>query len=443
MASEEGAESEKVPRARLNHIAVRKLSALAITTRLRADGETLEGDLVFAAPPTHPIKKTPILKSAFTVMGHDRVHFSDAPLAALGAVSFYDVETSAAFEQRVVVALDRRMAALARVAERMRGLQMEVGLEPDRLLVRGMVRSTGFLFELLGAPEGVRVWRVTPTGGRPWDVPRTVPLLRLDAYQGAVDLEIHLTSSVSRWEQGRAEEKAEAPAAAASARPGLNVVLATDGLTVAMLRRFGDGATLLPGARLEVTQEFDADGARHRFVAVHEKGSMFQGRILGPTGEKWADRFDLLRFPGIAALLSTQLKLALPPATAPEPAPATAAAPAPAAASTLPDYLLPHAGEVWVMTVIIEQERDGEVRYSCTDPEGRPYGAPRILKRADFESVFATEKGGWRLCIIIDQLQGESVVYRQLDPQRQPRGAPKTLATSILVSTFSPESAVY
>jgi hypothetical protein len=200
-------------------------------------------------------------------------------------------------------------------------------------------------------------------------------------------------------------------------------------------------------------------------VAVHEKGTTFQGRILGPTGEKWADRFELQRFPGITALLATQLKIpvASPPSpgtagagptvsSPPPPAggasntvssPPSAANPPPANISSIPDYLLPHAGEVWVMTVIIEQERDGEVRYSCTDPEGRPYGAPRILKRADFESVFATEKGGWRLCIHIDQLQGESVIYRQLDPQRQPRGAPKTLATSILVSTFSPESAVY
>jgi hypothetical protein len=77
------------------------------------------------------------------------------------------------------------------------------------------------------------------------------------------------------------------------------------------------------------------------------------------------------------------------------------------------------------------------------DIDGRPYGAARVLKRADFEAVFAQEKGGWRLLIHIDQVADGNVVYRQLDRSRQPMGAPKKMAAAILLANFVPEAAAY
>jgi hypothetical protein len=104
---------------------------------------------------------------------------------------------------------------------------------------------------------------------------------------------------------------------------------------------------------------------------------------------------------------------------------------------------MPHPGEIWVMSVVVEEARADEVRYVGTDIDGRPYGAARVLKRSDFEAVFAQDRGGWRLLIQIDQVQDGSVIYRQLDRQRQPMGAPRKMSSAILVANFVPEAAAY
>jgi hypothetical protein len=78
-----------------------------------------------------------------------------------------------------------------------------------------------------------------------------------------------------------------------------------------------------------------------------------------------------------------------------------------------------------------------------TDIDGRPYGAARVLKRADFEAVFSRDRGGWRLLVVIDQVAEGGVVYRQLDAQRQPIGGPRRMSASILVANFIPEAAAF
>jgi hypothetical protein len=95
------------------------------------------------------------------------------------------------------------------------------------------------------------------------------------------------------------------------------------------------------------------------------------------------------------------------------------------------------------MSVVVEDAREGEVRYVGTDIDGRPYGAARVLPRADFEAVFSQERGGWRLLVLVDQVQDGSVIYRQLDRGRQPIGAPRKMAAAILVANFVPEAADY
>jgi hypothetical protein len=182
-----------------------------------------------------------------------------------------------------------------------------------------------------------------------------------------------------------------------------------------------------------VFQEFQCAGTRYRFVATREVGTIFKGRLIGPSGDVWADRFELARFPGTEKVVAAALG-----------APALAEAPpGPAAAPEeppVPQHLLPRASEVWVMNVVVEQAGD-EVRYVGTDIDGRPYGAARVLKRADFEAVFSRDRAGWRLLVVVDQVQDKSVVYRQLDPQRQPMGAPRRMTMSVLVANFVPEAA--
>jgi hypothetical protein len=96
-----------------------------------------------------------------------------------------------------------------------------------------------------------------------------------------------------------------------------------------------------------------------------------------------------------------------------------------------------------VMNVVIEGTAADEIRYVGTDIDGRPYGAARVLKRAEFEAVFAQERGGWRLLVQIEQVQDGHVIYRQLDRARQAIGAPRKMAAAILVANFVPEAAAY
>jgi hypothetical protein len=190
---------------------------------------------------------------------------------------------------------------------------------------------------------------------------------------------------------------------------------------------------------VELVQEFQHGGTRYRFVAAREMGMRFKGRLIGPNGDVWSDRFDLADFPGARKVVALALG-----AHEPEEVPHVGAPPEGAAAGPVPEHLTPNPGEVWVMNVVVEEAGADEVRYVGTDIDGRPYGAARVLKRTDFEAVFTRhERGGWRLLVLVDQVQDGNVLYRQLDAQRQPIGAPRKMSAAILVANFVPEAASY
>jgi hypothetical protein len=221
-------------------------------------------------------------------------------------------------------------------------------------------------------------------------------------------------------------------------------------LTLARLAEvFGPEAMLPPNAMVELVQEYQHAGTRYRFVAAREMGTRFKGRLIGPEGDVWSDRFELANFPGTQEVVALALGLQPPaaPAAAPEGPGLLGVDPdelqADVRAASVPQHLLPQAGEVWVMNVVVEEAGPDEVRYVGTDIDGRPYGAARVLKKADFEAVFTSDRGGWRLLIQIDQVQEGSVLYRQLDQARQPFGAPRKMAAAIMVANFVPESAAY
>jgi hypothetical protein len=237
-------------------------------------------------------------------------------------------------------------------------------------------------------------------------------------------------------------QPATRPAPAAPDRGAGGALEATppprNALTLAALARvFGEEAVLAPNAMVELIQEFQHGGTRYRFVAAREMGTRFKGRLIGPAGDVWSDRFDLADFPGTRKVVALALG-ASDAEAAGEPL-----AGAPAAVGEIPGHLTPHPGEVWVMNVVVEEAGPEEVRYVGTDIDGRPYGAARVLKRSDFEAVFTQERGGWRLLVQIDQVQDGNVLYRQLDPQRQPIGAPRKMSAAILVANFVPEAASY
>jgi len=425
----------KIPRERLNQIAGRKLSALAIPVRLGADRETLEGELPFARLP-HPATGAPIPRGRFAVVGHDSLRFTEPPLSALAPVPFYDLERASGLEQRVAEALQRRVAQLQDQAARLRALGLEVSADHDRLAARAVVKTPTHAFELLGGPEGVRVARVAPVGGRPFEVPPTFPAVRLEEHHTPTDLEIWLAHRVPELEAA----SRGGPAAAATPVPASSRLEATlaprTAVTLGQLARaFGEAGMLAPNAPVEVVQEYQHGGTRYRFVALREVGTLFKGRLIGPKGDVWAERFDLANFPGTAQVVASALGVRAPELPV--------EAPSEAAADPVPPHLLPSPGEIWVMNVVVEAQQGDEIRYVGTDIDGRPYGAARVLKRADFEAVFSRHSGGWRLLVVVDQVQGDGVLYRQLDPQRQPLGAPRRMGTAVLAANFIPEAAAF
>jgi hypothetical protein len=427
----------KIPRERLNQIASRKLSALGVPVRLGADRETLEGELAFAGRVVHPATGQPIARARFVVDGHDHLRFSDPPLSTLGPVNFYEHERAAGLEQAIGLLLTRRGASLQDVAMRMRALKLEAALDPERLAVRAVVKTATHAFEILGTLEGVRVSRVAPVGGKPFEVTPEFPPLQLAEFATPTDLEIYLVNSVPRMPSGpRASPRPSGPVAGGAelvATPAPRNALTL----TALAEVFGEDAILAPNAMVELVQEFVCGNTRYRFVASREMGTRFKGRLIGPNGDVWSDRFDLESFPGTRKVVALALGL---------PAEGTSGAEAGAGGagmSDLPSHLLPRPGEVWVMNVVVEEAGADEVRYVGTDIDGRPYGAARVLKRADFEAVFSRERGGWRLLVHIDQVQEGNVIYRQLDRQRQPMGAPRKMSAAILVANFVPEAAAY
>jgi hypothetical protein len=431
----------KIPRERLNQIASRKLSALGIPVRLGADRETLEGELAFGGRVLHPVTGQPLPRARFVVVGHDHLRFLDPPLSALGEVNFHEHERAPALEAGVAQAIALRGAALQDVAARMRALRLEATLDGERLAVRAVLKTATHAFEILGAPEAVRVSRVAPVGGKPFEVAAEFPSLELPEFQTPAELEIYLVNAVARMQA--APQPLAAPAAEAVPASLVATPPPRNALTLATLARmFGEDAVLAPNALVELVQEFVHGNTRYRFVATREVGTRFKGRLIGPAGDVWADRFELADFPGTRELVALALggRSAEPEAHLP----AAPAAPGPdQRPAEVAGHLLPHPGEVWVMNVVVEEAGTDEVRYVGTDIDGRPYGAARVLKRADFEAVFSAERGGWRLLVQLDQVQDGNVIYRQLDRQRQPIGGPRKMSAAILVANFVPEAAAY
>jgi hypothetical protein len=422
----------KIPRERLNQIASRKLSALGIPVRLGADRETIEGDLAFSGRVMHPATGQPIARARFVVEGHDHLRFLDPPLAALGSVSFGEHARADALEQAIATAIVRRGVALQDVAARMRALRLETGMDPDRFAARAVVKTATHAFEILGGLDGVRVARVAPVGGMPFDVPADFPPLELSDFETRTDLELFLTDAASRM---RAPDAPRPPAAARGA--ALEATPAPrNALTLAALAQvFGSDAILAPNAMVELIQEFQYGGTRYRFVAAREMGTAFRGRLIGPGGDVWTEKFELADFPGTRKVVAS----ALGASDEAEAGPGVEAA----LSTRLPHLLQPQPGQVWVMSVVVEDAGPSEVRYVGTDMDGRPYGAARVLKRAEFEAVFTQEQGAWRLLIQIDQVQEGNVIYRQLDPGRQPMGAPRKMSAAILVANFVPEASAH
>lgn len=433
----------QLPQERLNQIATGKLASLGVRVRVDAESQTLRGELPFKSIQlTLPNTTAPLQAANFSVVGHDHVQFLAPPLSALGPILFYDLAKLPALEERVATAVQQRLAGLAAVNDRFKRLRVPARFESDTLNVIGQVKTVSHLFELSGTAAGVWVSRIVPANGRPVVLHEPFHFVELAQFEAIIDLELHLADVVGRLLEGAAAGRRLEPVKSeTAAAPAVLEPLPPPGgapTLGALAQHLGGGAAFGASRPGEISQDFKFKGVTWRFAATHVSGTTFKASLTGPQGEKWSDKFDLLRFPGIATVVGSVLGATPAKSEAPKPSAA------PTGPSPFPSHLKPQAGEVWVMNVLVEREDAGEVRYACTNIDGKPFGAARILKRAEFEDVFVQVGGGWRLLIAIEEIGSNySVGYRQLDRNRQPRGPQKRMEGAILVTTFTPEAMAY
>lgn len=442
MANPPAIVTSSLPLERLNQIATGKLASLGLRVRVDGESQNLRGELAFRSIQlTLPNTTAPLQAANFSVVGHDHLQFLAPPLSGLGRILFYDVPTVQALEERVATTLQQRLGALAVVNDRFKRLRIAARFESDALQMVGQVKTVSHLFELAGTGAGVWVSRIIPASGKPVVLHEPFHFVDLTKFEAIIDLELHLADIVGRLIEGAAAGRRLTPVATeAAAAPAVLEALPAPGAapTLSMLaQHLGAGAAFGASKPSEITQDFKFKGVTWRFAATHVSGTTFKASLTSVQGEKWSDKFDLLRFPGIATVVGAVL------GATPAPSEAKPAA-APTGPSPFPAHLKPQAGEVWVMNVLVEREDAGEVRYACTNIDGKPFGAARILKRAEFEDVFVQVGGGWRLLIVVEEIGSDySVVYRQLDRNRQPRGPQKRMEGAILVTTFTPEAMAY
>jgi hypothetical protein len=431
----------KISQERLSQIAERKLKLLQLSHRADSQGR-LEGELPLTpGRVTHPATGAAITQVTFQVVGHDRLRFTQGPFSGLEPVPYYDVDSLASLETRVLQLLQLRVVRLRDLDARLKPLGLVSKLDVDALRLRSAVKGPEVDYELSAGPEGLRVTRLLPHAGNPVLVPEHVPPIVLEEINSPTDLTFHLESR-SDLKALITQPAAPAPAAprAGTAPTGLKALPPPPGaLLLAAVARLADAGVHLVGG--ELVEELEAGGKRYRFTAQHESGSVFNGKLVGPTGERWNEKFDLARFPGILPFVRSFLGVSAetPPAPSPPTAPAQAAVPS----EPLPPHLTPQPGENWVMNVLVERDDGQEVRYVCTDVDGHPYGAARILKKSDFTGVFSPSGAGWRLRIHILKVEPDGVSYQQVNPQGEVSPNVKKIPPSTFASSFLPEAADY
>ncbi|MFN0061466.1 MAG: hypothetical protein ACKVPX_02960 [Myxococcaceae bacterium] len=424
----------KVSPERLNQIAQRKLAALGLKSRATGSG-FLEGELpITAGRVSHPTTGISVTHANFLVVGHDRVRFINAPFSGLDAVVFYDVDSVAAFEARLLSALSQRVQALKGVGSKLKTLGLATTLDADALTINAWVTVGDNRYEIVGSPGLVRVRRVVPPSGEPKPVPEKLGAIPVEEFTTTAEFELFLEASAD-LKQIAGGESAPAPPPA-STSPSLESLAPEAGaLSLVALAKLGGSHVAVSDATL--MQTFEHEGKRYVFTAKQVQGNTFEGKLSGPRGEKWSERFDLTRFPGIAIFVANLLNVTPEAPTAPAPEAPRKTIPA------VPAHLEPHAGEVWVMSVIVEQDDGNEIRYACVDMDGKPYGAARILKKADFDVIFSQLGTGWRLRIRVEDVVEGHVLYRQLARDGRASEALKKMPVTVLASNFMPEAAAY
>ena len=304
-----------------------------------------------------------------------------------------------------------------------------------------MLKTATHAFEIIGTPRDPGEAR--RAGGRtPYEVASDFPPLVLSQFPTPTELEIYLVGHVVQMRPAQVAAP-DRPPRAGPPSPGGRRGAGRHGAAPqrAHARRHLAGLRRRLDPRPQRADRADP-GVRARQRPLPLRRHAGDGDPLQGAAHR-AERRRLVRasssspaFPGTRKVVAAAL--GIDPGTRPPTSLRTSAARLPGGPVDVPHHLMPRPGEVWVMNVVIEESGGDEVRYVVVDIDGRPYGAARVLKRADFEAVFTQERGGWRLLVQIDQVAEGNVLYRQLDSQRQAMGAPRKMAGRSSSRTSSP-----
>ncbi len=483
----------RIPRARLNQIALGKLNALGVSTRMSADQERLEGTLKTDGALTNPMTGKPIAEVGFLVHGHDHLIFREpAALRGLPPQMFFDFPDMAKVLAQVQVRLDQRAAAVKQLAGRLSDLGLEADIDQNRLRAVatldvtgvGQVRLEGnergvFAIELKRPGRGASPIEPIAVTLDDLDDKMDLELILGDLADKAKELEVAKPAASQDPEPYLAPPEDEpaapspAPAAGAGKSPdSVPTMRPSEPINLGNLTGLlGEQAVVLPGAVLQ--KDLRVAGKQIRFAARVDGPELLAGKVVTPDGVAWTGHFAPADFPGVedfvAGLLgSADVQVQAPttmqvpkvqaPPEQPAPAPAQTPAQAPAQAQAqapspalepatigeLGGQPLPVAGEVWVMNTLVEQDDGAEVRYVGIDIDGQPFGAPRVLPKETFERVFTmVSHGVYQLPVQIASVEPDKVNYFQLDPQRNRVGQQRNSRLAAFLSNFVPEAAAY
>ena len=469
--------NNRIPKARLNQIAKRKLDAMGVTSRLSADQDRLEGVLQLneTGQLTNPLNEQTFSKVHFVVEGHDHLAITDPPsLRGLHPQQFYDFEELDKVIEQIQIRIARRAAAVRQLTDRLTAFGLNSRLDPERMRALAEVELSGTgKIRLQGDERGLYAIGLLPLAAS-----KPIPMqtqVDLNEFGDNTDLELWLGSEAEK----AVKKEKEAPTKAAERGPDLAaepedspksaqapIDPGTDPSTVPtmkppmpltlgrLLELFGPEAAILPGAVM--IKDLNVAGKPVRFATRVDGSASLSGKLATSDGVAWTGHFEPESFPGVedfvAGLLGTaEVEANTPPPTQVPVAPATAS-PTPPAESLpsigTPDlsagHSMPITGEVWVMNTLVETDDGAEVRYVGIDIDGQPFGAPRVLPKEVFERVFTkVSHGVYQLPVEIIEVAPDQVAYLQLDPERNKVGDKRTSRLAPFLSNFIPEAASY
>jgi hypothetical protein len=385
----------------------------------------------------HPLTKQPIRQISFDVVGHDHMVFSEPPaLKGLPAQNFYDYEEVDAIIDQIRIRLERRAAAVSQIAGRLGSLGIPSIVENESMLVLADVELDGFgVVVLQGNENGLLAQKLI--GSDQQITPLNDSIIDLNQVGQKNDLDMLLTSIIyqAKTEEGLETLEPIADEVEEEQEAASNIVTLSR-LTGIM----GEDTICAPG--LILYKELNVAGKTVHFSARYQKGQIFYGKISSDDGTNWDGEFDLATFPGIEDFVAGQMGTAQVESTKPTEATAPLE---PAAPKTIEStYQLPFVGEIWVMKILIEEETPDEIRYVGVSVDGKPFGAPRVLSRADFMNVFnEVSKGVYQLQVEIVSVEDDLITYARLGPDHQWVGKPGTSKFAPFLANFIPETVFY